>query len=80
MAGRFLRARKAAQLTLEKEALLRPAGLELDHAVSLRTLAHIMVAEVGHALQDRDLRQHHGKQFALELKPCQSGPSVSVRL
>lgn len=65
MAGRFLRARKAAQMALEKEALLRDAGLELDHAVSLRTLAHIMVAESAHALQDRDLRRHHG-QSALE--------------
>ena len=73
MAGRFLRAQKAAQLTLEKEALLRDAGLELEHAVSLRTLAHIMVAESAHALQDRDLRQHHG-QFALET--AKNGPSA----
>jgi len=73
MAGRFLRARKAAQMALEKEALLRDAGLELDHAVSLRTLAHILVAESAHALQDRDLRQHHG-QSALEA--AQAGPSA----
>ncbi len=73
MAGRFLRARKAAQLALEKEALLRDAGLELDHSVSLRTLAHIMVAESAHALQDRDLRQHHG-QSALEA--ARGGPSA----
>ena len=59
MAGRFLRARKAAQSALEKEALLRDAGLELDHAVSLRTLAHILVAESAHALQDREVRQTH---------------------
>lgn len=73
MAGRFLRARKAAQMALEKEALLRDAGLELDHAVSLRTVAHIMVAESAHALQDRDLRQRHG-QSALEA--ARSGPSA----
>jgi HemY protein len=59
MAGRFLRARKSAQSALEKETLLRDAGLQLDHAVSLRTVAHIMVAESAHALQDRDLRQIH---------------------
>ena len=65
MAGRFLRARKAAQTALEKEALLNDAGLQLDHAVSLRTVAHIMVAESAHALQDRVLRQSH-LQAALE--------------
>lgn len=59
MAGRFLRARKAAQAALEKEAVLRDAGLELDHSAALRTLAHIMVAESAHALQDRELRQTH---------------------
>lgn len=59
MAGRFLRARKAAQAALEREAFLRNAGLELDHAAALRTLAHIMVAESAHALQDRELRQTH---------------------
>lgn len=65
MAGRFLRARKAAQTALEKEAHLNHAGLQLDHAVSLRSLAHIMVAESAHALQDRVLRQSH-LQAALE--------------
>ncbi|PUE11366.1 heme biosynthesis protein HemY [Limnohabitans sp. T6-5] len=62
MAGRFLRARKAAQTTLIKEALLSEAGMSLDHAVSLRTLAHIMAAESAHALQDKGLRQHHWAQ------------------
>ncbi|WP_019430459.1 heme biosynthesis protein HemY [Limnohabitans sp. Rim47] len=65
MAGRFLRARKAAQTALEKEAHLNDAGLHLDHAVSLRTLSHIMAAESAHALQDRVLRQSH-LQAALE--------------
>jgi HemY protein len=65
MAGRFLRARKSAQIALEKEALLIEAGLELDHAVALRTLAHIMAAESAHALQDRAVRDTHW-QAALE--------------
>lgn len=65
MAGRFLRARKAAQTALEKESHLNDAGLQLDHAVSLRTVAHIMAAESAHALQDRVLRQSH-LQAALE--------------
>jgi HemY protein len=65
MAGRFLRARKSAQTALEKEILMQASGLSLDHAVSLRTLAHIMAAESAHALQDQPLRQHHLAQ-ALE--------------
>jgi HemY protein len=40
MAGRFLRARKAAQIALDKEDLLSAAGMKLDHAVSMRTVAH----------------------------------------
>ena len=59
MAGRFLRARKSAQTALEKEELMHASGLTLDHAVSLRTLAHIMAAESAHALQDQTLRQQH---------------------
>jgi len=72
MAGRFLRARKAAESVLDKEAHLRHAGVELDHAVSLRSLAHIMAAEASHALQDRGLRQHHLAQAVLHAQQGQS--------
>jgi HemY protein len=41
---------------------LREAGVTLEHAVSLRTLAHIMAAEASHALQDKALRQNHFEQ------------------
>jgi HemY protein len=73
MAGRFLRARKAAELALAKENLLRDAGVTLDHAVSLRTLAHIMAAEASHALQDKTRRQSH-----LEQALAQSRTQVSA--
>lgn len=66
MAGRFLRARKSAQTALEKEDLMQASGLTLDHAVSLRTLAHIMAAESAHALQDQALRQHHLAQAVVQ--------------
>ena len=72
MAGRFLRARKSAQSALEKETLLRDSGLLLDHAVSLRTVAHIMVAESAHALQDRELRQTHWQEAIQSAKEGQS--------
>ncbi len=70
MAGRVLRARKAAQAALEREALMQASGLSLDHAVSLRAVAHIMAAESAHALQDKPLRQHHLAQALVE---AQSG-------
>ena len=72
MAGRFLRARKAAEAALNKEALLHEAGLKLDHADSLRAVAHIMAAESAHALQDRELRQSHWQEALDTAKQGQS--------
>lgn len=66
MAGRFLRARKSAQNALEKEASVQATGLNLDHAVSLRTLSHVLAAESAHALQDKALRQHHLAQAVVQ--------------
>lgn len=72
MAGRFLRARKAAESVLEKEGHLHDAGVELDHAVALRSLAHIMAAEACHALQDKERRQHHLAQAVVHAQQGQS--------
>lgn len=71
MAGRFLRARKAAEQTLAKEAMLVASGVTLEHAVSLRTLAHIMAAEASHALQDKGQRQHHLDQAMVQASQAQ---------
>lgn len=71
MAGRFLRARKAAESALDKEAHLRTAGVELEHAVFLRSLAHIMAAEACHALQDRARRQWHLAQAVVHAQQGQ---------
>ena len=73
MAGRFLRARKSAQTALEKESQMQAAGLSLDHAVSLRTLSHVLAAESAHALQDKALRQHHLAQAVMQ---AQSGTAA----
>jgi HemY protein len=62
IAGRFLRARKAAELVIEREKALAQAGGNggaLGHAPSLKALAHVMVAEAAHALQDKATRQTH---------------------
>ena len=62
MAGRFLRARKSAELVLVREKSLSDTGEVLDHAGALRCLAHILVAESAHALNDKATRQSHLNQ------------------
>lgn len=76
MAGRYLRARKSAQNALEKEGLMSEAGLALDHAVALRTLAHIMAAESAHALQDRVVREIH---WQAALAAAKQAPTLESR-
>jgi HemY protein len=59
MEGRFLRARKSAELVLLREKSLVEAGELIEHAGALRSVAHILAAESAHALQDRAARQLH---------------------
>ena len=60
MAGRYLRARKSAELVLAREDALRGAAEHpLAHAAALRTVAHVVAAESAHALQDKPLRDQH---------------------
>lgn len=66
MAGRFLRARHAAESVLAKEAALSAADQKLSHAVALRALAHMTAAESAHALQDKALRETHLAQALQE--------------
>ena len=61
-AGRFLRARKAAEGALAREQALQGAGDAPPHALALRTLAHMTVAESAHALQDQATRDEHFDQ------------------
>jgi HemY protein len=74
MAGRFLRARKAAELVIEREQALALTGGALAHAPSLKALAHVMVAEASHALQDKATRQVHLQRALQEA----DGGSASV--
>lgn len=67
MAGRYLRARKAAELVLHREDALRGAAEHpLGHATALRAVAHMILAESAHALQDKALRDQHQQQAAQE--------------
>ena len=65
LAGRFIRARKAAEAVLAQEASLTASGQKPANAGQLRAIAHILAGESAHALQDRAAREEH-LQRALE--------------
>ena len=59
VAGRFIRARKSAELVLVQEDALASGGDKLTYASRLRAQAHLLAAESAHALQNRDAREAH---------------------
>ncbi len=59
VAGRFSRARKAAQAALTQEAALADLGTRLPQGPQVRALAHLLAAESAQALQDRRARDEH---------------------
>lgn len=73
LAGRFLRARKAALSAIAQEGDLSQSG-PVPHGRQLRTLAHIVAAESSHALQDRTTRENHLQQ-ALDSIPSNAPTS-----
>jgi len=62
MAGRFIRARKAAELVIARETALTQSGEVWSEATRLRVLAHLLAAESAQALQDRPSRDGHFQQ------------------
>ena len=65
VAGRFIRARKAAESVLARETALMRSGETLTYSGHLRSLAHLLAAESAQALQDKGAREDHFRQ-ALE--------------
>lgn len=65
VAGRFIRARKAAEVVLARETALERSGETLTYSGHLRSLAHLLAAESAQALQDKNAREDHFRQ-ALE--------------
>lgn len=65
VAGRFIRARKAAVAVLAREAALTQSGDSGRDAERLRVLAHLLAAESSQALQDRTSRDQHFEQALL---------------
>jgi HemY protein len=65
VSGRFIRARKTADLVISLEESVQRNGEQLAYGGRLRTLTHLIAAESAHALQDRPVRDAHFGQ-ALE--------------
>ena len=65
VAGRFIRARKAAETVLDREDAMARLGQTLGYSGRLRALAHLLAAESAQALQDRTARAQH-LRLALE--------------
>ena len=62
LAGRFIRARKAAELVLSREAAMARSGEVWPDAARLRVVAHLLAAESAQSLQDRAARDMHFQQ------------------
>lgn len=66
VAGRFIRARKAAETVLDREAALTRSGEKLPYASRLRALSHLLAAESAQALQDKTARTTHFEKALAE--------------
>lgn len=62
IAGRFIRARKAAEVVLAREAAMTRSGEVSVDAARVRVLAHLLAAEGSQSLQDRAARELHFQQ------------------
>lgn len=64
VAGRFVRAKKAAESVLAQVRVIEADGDTLGYAARLQAVSHLLAAEAAHALQDRQARDGH-RQSAL---------------
>ncbi|NDP37406.1 MAG: heme biosynthesis protein HemY [Rhodoferax sp.] len=62
MAGRFIRARKAAEVVLARESAMARSGETLVYSARLRALSHLLAAESAQSLQDKVAREDHLRQ------------------
>ena len=62
VAGRFIRARKAAEMVLLQEGVLHRGGEKPIYGDRLRSMAHLLAAESAHSLQNREDRENHLRQ------------------
>lgn len=76
VAGRFLRARKAAQTVLAREATMTQSGEVWPEATRLRVLANLLAAESSQSLQDTQARELH---FQQALSQASAGDASGTR-
>ena len=62
VAGRFIRARKSAELVVSLEESVTRADETLAYSGRLRAITHLLAAESAHALQDKTVRDAHFQQ------------------
>lgn len=81
VAGRFIRARKAAEGVLARETAMTKSGESLSYSSRLRALSHLLAAESAQVLQDKAGREEHF-QLALEQasRPDAQGAREGVQL
>lgn len=81
IAGRFIRARKAAETVLARESSMTHGGEILTYSGRLRALSHLLAAESAQSLQDKAAREMHLSQ-ALEqaARPDAQGIREGVQL
>ena len=75
VAGRFIRARKSAEMVLLQESALHRGGEKPAYGDQLRTLSHLLVAESADSLQNRQDREFH---FQLALRQSEKAASQEV--
>lgn len=79
LAGRFSRARKAAQAALTQERTLAALDAALPQAQQVRMLAHLLAAESAQSLQDRAARDAHLQQALNDGSERSAGASPETR-
>ena len=77
VAGRFIRARKSAEMVLLQEGVLHRGGEKAIYADRLRSMAHLLAAESAHSLQNREDRETHLRQ-AYEINKEETGPLLHL--
>ena len=82
VAGRFVRAKKAAETVLAQVHGLTASGEELVYSSRLLSVAHLLAAEAAHSLQDRGAREFHYRaalEFAAKGVAPEPGEGARLR-
>ncbi len=75
VAGRFVRAKKAAESVLVQVRSIESDGDTLGYAARLQAVSHLLAAEAAHSLQDRQAREQHFRA-AMEQAAAGAGPET----